>query len=97
MGVIFASLRLSGKEPVSMDLFVQLVSISNVSSLSFNIWIGISPLTDLLFLISGITVLKNWLKRETGKTVKFCFDVLYAGVIFIPFDDIINPIRTDRW
>ena len=50
MGVIFAALRLSGKQPVSMDLFMQLVNILNVNSLSFNIWIGIFPPADLLFL-----------------------------------------------
>ena len=51
MGVLFASLRLTGKHPGSMDLFIQLVNISNVNSLPFNIWIGISPATDSLLLL----------------------------------------------
>ena len=37
------------------------------------------------------------MKSETINTVKFCFDVLAAGVVFMPFDDIINPIRTFCW
>ena len=51
MGVILAYLRLSGKHPVSMDLLMQLVHVSNVNSLSFNILICISLDTDLLFFI----------------------------------------------
>ena len=50
MGEILTSLRLSRKQPVSMHLFMQLVNILNVNSLSFNIWIGILRPADLLFL-----------------------------------------------
>ena len=98
MGVIFASLRLSGKQPVLMDLFIQLVNISNLNSLSFNICIS-PAFRFIIFHISNNCLdffHKNWLKRETARTVKFCFNILYAGLVFIPFDDIINPIRTHR-
>ena len=30
MGVIFSSFMLSGKQPFSMDLFMQLVNVSNI-------------------------------------------------------------------
>ena len=50
MEVIFVSLRLSGKEPVLIDLLMQLVNISNVNSRSLNIWIGMSPPADLFHI-----------------------------------------------
>ena len=43
---------------------MQLVNVSNVNSLSFNVWIDISPPTDLLFFKSLITVLTS--STQTG-------------------------------
>ena len=95
MGMIFASLRLSGKQPVSMDLFLPLVNILNVNSL-FLIFGLVFHLPQIYYFhISNncfTLIHKNCLKRETASTVEFYFDVLDAGVVFVTFDDIINPV-----
>ena len=39
---------------------------------------------------------ENYLRREPANTVTFSFDVFGARVIFIPFDNIVNPIKTLR-
>ena len=37
------------------------------------------------------------LKDGYANTIKICFDLSIARVVFIPFDDIFNLIRTVRW
>ena len=66
-----------------MDLFMQLVNVSNVNSLSFDIWVGISPPTNLLFFKSGITVLTSstqtgW-KENMQTLLKFALIFLMLG------------------
>lgn len=46
MSVIFASLRLCGKEQCTMDFFIQLVNVSNINSPFLNMWTDISPPKD---------------------------------------------------
>ena len=62
MEVIFASLRLSEKLPVSMDLFIKLANMSNANSLCVNILIGILLPTDSLFFMSQIIALTSTIK-----------------------------------
>ena len=38
---------------------------------------------------------ENWLRREPASTVTFSLDVFDARVMFIPFDNIVNPIKTE--
>ena len=38
---------------------------------------------------------ENWLRREPANTVTFSLDVFDARVMFIPFDNIVNPIKTE--
>ena len=95
MGVIFASLRLSGKQQVSMDLFLPLVNILNANSLFliFGLVFHLPQIYYFYTLNNCFTLIhKNCLKRETASTVEFCFDVLDAGMVFVTFDDIINPV-----
>ena len=95
MGMIFASLRLSEKQQVCMDLFLPLVNILNVNSL-FLIFglVFYLPRIYYFHILNNCFKLshKNCLKRETARTVEFCFDALDAGVVFVTFDDIINPV-----
>ena len=71
MGVIFASLRLCGKEQCSMDFFMQLVHVSNINFPFLVMWTGICPpkiyyFSDIENLFSNVC--GNWLNRETANT-----------------------------
>ena len=55
---VFTFIRLSAKEPFSMDLFTQRVNVLNVNSYFLIKWSGIYPPTDLSFFKSLITFLK---------------------------------------
>ena len=53
----FANFGLSGKNPVSIDLFTHLVNTSKINSHSLNILVGISAPTTLLVLRSRMIFL----------------------------------------
>ena len=87
MGVIFAALRLSGKQPVSMDLFMQLVNIPNVNSLSFNIWIGIWMRTYLD---------ENDFRHCYGNFFRKMFfeGYLITAMFIVPFQELCVTLKT---
>ena len=78
-----ASFKQSGYASFSKDLLMQSANTENIKLHSFKIFVGISPLTDLLLLRSLITCFRSF--TETGWNqnllviLKFCLIALMLG------------------
>ena len=88
--MLFANFRLSGKNPVSIDLLTHLVNTSKVNSHSLNILVGISAPKALLVLRSRMIFL-------TLSTDNIFFDVTNVWMFLVILDIVINFVRSVSW
>ena len=76
----FANCRLSGKNPVSIDLFTHLVNTSKINSHSLNILVGVSAPITLLVLRSRMIFLT--LSTESVLTLLYLFEIKIGSTIY---------------